>query len=280
VSAPGSRGLRLLPARNAPVNPFLQAKALVGQASSDLDEVALFQRLLSYLQTQKVSVGELVAGAIIDRGDLQVAGKVKTGASGGSGVATTIVGEIKLYGGAAAPTGWVLCDGTSYLRSQYPALFAVIGTAYGSADASHFNVPNLLGRFPIGAGAGSGLSNRVRGTSGGQETVTLSGNQNGQHTHTLNGHTHAQGAHQHRQSGLIGTGGTGNVAAGGFNGVINNPGTVAVYTGTTGGLGTGTDILTDSGTASAAGTAQNNPPVTLSTPLMNPWTAVTYIIKT
>lgn len=56
------------------------------------------------------------------------------------------------YGGAAAPTGWLLCDGSSYLRATYAGLFAAIGTAYGAADGTHFNVPDLRGRAPYGLG--------------------------------------------------------------------------------------------------------------------------------
>ena len=62
-----------------------------------------------------------------------------------------------MYGAAAAPTGWLLCDGTSYLQATYPALFAVIGTTFGSADGTHFNVPQMQNYFPMGAG-GAGPS--------------------------------------------------------------------------------------------------------------------------
>ena len=37
-------------------------------------------------------------------------------------------GVIKVYAGAAAPTGYLLCDGASYLRATYPDLFTAIGT--------------------------------------------------------------------------------------------------------------------------------------------------------
>ncbi len=59
-------------------------------------------------------------------------------------------GTIIMYGGAAAPSGYLICDGTSYLRSAQPLLFAAIGTAYGTADGTHFNVPDLRGLFPRG----------------------------------------------------------------------------------------------------------------------------------
>ena len=41
------------------------------------------------------------------------------------------------------PTGYVKCNGASYQRTgTYASLFAVIGTTYGAADSSHFNVPD------------------------------------------------------------------------------------------------------------------------------------------
>lgn len=58
-------------------------------------------------------------------------------------------GDIKMSGAATA-TGWLICDGTSYLRATWPALFTAIGTAYGSADGTHFNVPDMRGMFPRG----------------------------------------------------------------------------------------------------------------------------------
>lgn len=65
-------------------------------------------------------------------------------------------GAIIMFGGAAAPNGWLLCDGTNYLQSTYPALFSAIGTAYGSADGTHFNVPDFRGIFPRGTDNGAG----------------------------------------------------------------------------------------------------------------------------
>jgi len=77
-------------------------------------------------------------------------------ASGISPNALNPPGTITMYGGVSAPTGYLLCDGTSYLQSAYPALFAAIGTAYGSADGTHFNVPDMRGMFPRGVSGTSG----------------------------------------------------------------------------------------------------------------------------
>jgi microcystin-dependent protein len=57
------------------------------------------------------------------------------------------VGTITAYGGSTAPDGWLLCDGAPVSRSTYASLYAVISTAYGSADVNSFNVPDFRGRF-------------------------------------------------------------------------------------------------------------------------------------
>lgn len=73
-------------------------------------------------------------------------------------------GAMTMYAGAVTPTGWLLCDGTSYLQSAYPALFAAIGIVFGGS-ATNFNVPDMRQRFPLGkTGAGTGAA---LGSSGG-----------------------------------------------------------------------------------------------------------------
>src|SRR4051812_40113855 len=63
---------------------------------------------------------------------------------------TIPTGFISPYGGSSAPTAYLLCDGTSYVRGTYANLFAIIGTTFGSADSTHFNVPDLRGNVPAG----------------------------------------------------------------------------------------------------------------------------------
>jgi microcystin-dependent protein len=46
------------------------------------------------------------------------------------------------------PNGTLEADGASLLRASYPALFAKYGTSYGAADETHFNLPDMRGRFP------------------------------------------------------------------------------------------------------------------------------------
>jgi microcystin-dependent protein len=72
-------------------------------------------------------------------------------------------GAMMMYGGAVAPYGWLNCDGASYLRTQYPALFAVIGTAFGAADGTHFNVPDFKDAFPKGTGTSTIFTENTKG---------------------------------------------------------------------------------------------------------------------
>lgn len=97
------------------------------------------------------------------------------------------LGSILMYGGTAAPATYVLCDGTSYLRAgTYAGLFAVIGTTYGAADGTHFSVPDLRQRFPLGKAA-SGTGSTLGGTGGAID-----------HTHSVPAHNHTQSAtHTH-----------------------------------------------------------------------------------
>jgi hypothetical protein len=84
-------------------------------------------------------------------------------------------GVIKVFAGAAAPSGYLLCDGTSYLRATYPDLFTAIGTTFGAVDGTHFNVPDLRGRAPIGSGTGDAVDATAHtlGAKSGTEKHTL-----------------------------------------------------------------------------------------------------------
>ena len=86
-----------------------------------------------------------------------------------------MAGVIQMYAGTTAPTGWLICNGAAVSREIYATLFAVIGTTYGAGDGSTtFNLPDLRGRAPIGAGQGTGLTDRALGTQDiGSETHTL-----------------------------------------------------------------------------------------------------------
>jgi microcystin-dependent protein len=78
-------------------------------------------------------------------------------------------GIILPYGGQTAPAGSLFCDGSSYLRTTYARLYKAIGTQFGAPDANSFNVPDLRGRVPVGAGPNAYVS-----TMGQNEGAALS----------------------------------------------------------------------------------------------------------
>ena len=54
------------------------------------------------------------------------------------------VGIILPYASSGTPSGFLYCDGSAVSRTTYSALYAKIGTTYGSGDGSTtFNIPNL-----------------------------------------------------------------------------------------------------------------------------------------
>jgi microcystin-dependent protein len=80
-------------------------------------------------------------------------------------------GIIKSSGNAVAPAGFKLCDGASYLRTDFPDLFAYIGTTFGYVDSTHFNVPDSRGMILKGSGttnrtAASMATNNQTGAAG------------------------------------------------------------------------------------------------------------------
>ena len=72
------------------------------------------------------------------------------------------VGVIYPFGGSneKVPDGYLPCDGRAVSRTEYSALFNVIGTSFGNGDnVSTFNVPDLRERFL--EGANGNLGNRI-----------------------------------------------------------------------------------------------------------------------
>jgi microcystin-dependent protein len=101
-------------------------------------------------------------------------------------MADPFLGEIRMFAGNFAPTGWALCNGQLLAISQNTALFAILGTQFGGDGVQTFGLPDLRGRVPLNQGQGPGLSNYVVGENGGSESVTLISNQMPQHNHLLN----------------------------------------------------------------------------------------------
>jgi microcystin-dependent protein len=95
-------------------------------------------------------------------------------------MAQPYVGEIRMFGGNFAPSGWMFCEGQLLPISEYETLFNLIGTTYGGDGQSTFALPDMRGRIPIHQGSGFTLAE-----TGGVETVTLTTAQIPAHSHPL-----------------------------------------------------------------------------------------------
>lgn len=98
-------------------------------------------------------------------------------------------GTVLAFAASAAPSGYLECDGAAVSRTTYSALFAVIGTTYGTGDGSTtFNLPDLRGEFVRGWDHGKG-TDAARALGSAQSSANLA------HTHT--GTTGSDGTHSH-----------------------------------------------------------------------------------
>lgn len=173
------------------------SQATFQQMNGSASGVIAIETILGDGPTLKGNLADLVTRLAVS---LNADGKVKISTSGVfSGLTdnygliadgtTTLVprnfapfGMVVAWTTTTAPTHWLLCDGSSLLRADYADLFAVIGTTYGAADGTHFNVPDLRGRTIIMI---DGAANRITAAStDGGNADTLAG-VGGAETHTL-----------------------------------------------------------------------------------------------
>jgi len=125
--------------------------------------------------------------------------------------ATPPPGTVSAYAGSSAPTGYLLCDGTAYSNTLYPALYAIIGSAYGTSGgqaapaSGTFRVPLMTGRVAVGRDS-TQTEFDVLGETGGSKTSTAPHTHPIPHTHSI-GHDHpsfntaSAGEHGHTMGG-------------------------------------------------------------------------------
>ena len=102
------------------------------------------------------------------------------------------VGDVKTVATEEPPLGWLKCNGAVVSRTQYAALFDVIGTRFGAGNGSTtFGLPDLRGEFVRGWDDG-------RGVDPGRELGSEQEGQNALHSHEAS--TSAAGGHNHEAS--------------------------------------------------------------------------------
>jgi microcystin-dependent protein len=137
------------------------------------------------------------------------------------------IGTVIMHAAAAAPAGYLSCDGQAVSRATYPGLFTAIGTLWGPGDGSTtFNVPDLRDRFPRHAGTAAGTVGTKQADQNKTHTHTGSGttgNESANHTHPFSGTT-GNDSPDHTHSSLSYMGGAGNAggAPGGFPGGLTD----------------------------------------------------------
>lgn len=182
------------------------------------------------------------------------------------------------FAGSSAPSGWLICDGAYYAKADYASLDVVLsnsgtypygqtnssGVAATGASATHFKVPNLQQRFPMGkasAGTGSAL-----GATGG----SIDHGHSHSHTPSVTIASALSHTHSFSYSTTTGTPANGNAAA---SGTGNNAGGQHDHSvsgsGTSGSSGSHGHSVSSASTDSQSGTAGNPPYITFN-----------YIIKT
>ena len=117
------------------------------------------------------------------------------------------VGSLTMWAGptTSPPNNWLICDGRTLDYGATPAyqgLFNVIGRAFNPAlTGTQFALPNLVQKFPIGAGA------NVLGAVGGTFSYTLATANLPPHAHPIVDVAHNHGVNQWAHSHGIATGG-------------------------------------------------------------------------
>ena len=162
------------------------------------------------------------------------------------------IGDYKYSASNTEQNGWLLCNGQSLAVSDYPDLYTVIGTNFGTVGAGYFNLPDFTGRVPAvpgNANSENALDDTHEfGDSIGADNVILTEAQMPTHNHggttgnrttgisaADSGHTHSYSVsnNQNQNVGYPAGGGSPNVNAG--------------LSGATTGTGNANIVITDPG---------------------------------
>lgn len=98
--------------------------------------------------------------------------------SSGAWHSTMPPGEIHAFARSSAPAGYLLCNGASKSKNDFPELFSAIGYTFGGSG-DNFKLPDLRGRTLLGVNSSHAL-----GSTGGSEKKTIQISNLPSHSHT------------------------------------------------------------------------------------------------
>ena len=201
----GNTGVTIAPASNTFV--ITNGTSVYDVAPATFGSAITVQGAATFESTVTVSGAATFQSTVTIKGDVHVSSKVCASAFYGDGLNISGLlppGVIVPYGVSAAPTGFLLCDGTAVSRTTYSALFAVVSSLYGDGNGSStFNVPDLRGRFIAGWDAGTEvLTSVTAGMIVGSQIATVGGTQAEQLTEAqIPAHTHMMWNKQNQRAG-------------------------------------------------------------------------------
>jgi microcystin-dependent protein len=99
--------------------------------------------------------GEIVAGQVVDAFYDGTQYQMVT-QNTYTPVTVIFPGHVSLFAANTPPTGWLECNGAAVSTTTYAALYAAIGTTFGSGSGT-FNLPDLRGYFARGWDHGAGV---------------------------------------------------------------------------------------------------------------------------
>jgi microcystin-dependent protein len=100
------------------------------------------------------------------------------------GEAENMIGAVFALAADVLPNNMLWCDGTEYLRTDFPDLYGRLAAAF-IVDADHFIVPDLRARMVVGSGTDGTLTDRAIGDTGGEETHQLTVSELASHNHGI-----------------------------------------------------------------------------------------------
>jgi len=189
---------------------------------------------------------------VFDGEDFIEAGEIR-GPTGDTGPPGTVydsdqIGTIKSFAGSVIPTNWMLADGRTLNRVDYPALADVLGVPTSQAT---FALPDLRNRFVYGA-----ADSASQFSMGGEATHALSVTEMPSHNHGGSTGTSTTGG------GTTGTGTTGGGTTGGGTTGTQNANHNHTFSGTTSGNSLGAQYGINGPQGGFANTTYSNPSYT------------------